>query len=308
MSEMAPEAQVVPDLEKILQAPVVTFLATVERVELGDVVDSVDGLVHVREICRRRYLWDLAGDPPGHIHHDRRGTDEIAPLICRTVPFTHTVRVRRAVTAFSPLKGHSKNVHSHAPVRRGWYTDPGGYDAACSCGWSGRKVYGSRERAAYGWLEHKAGQLTDAAYVDNSALQFLATAEIAHPDLPPLPWSFKQITHGPRIGGGYAEASLDTLTVQRAREVMAAWQTLPGLDDVTLEDHHYEARTHPWGKERPGWTGLHMTANGPDRSHFVLTANIDDQDDDPCRPCGCPQRFERHAGGCPTLAAEGETS
>ncbi|MEU6491125.1 hypothetical protein ABZ890_12110 [Streptomyces sp. NPDC046984] len=30
--------------------------------------------------------------------------------------------------------------------------------------------------------------------------------------------------------------------------------------------------------------------------------------EDPCHPCGCPKRFERHADGCPTLAAEGETT
>ncbi|MFF6829584.1 hypothetical protein [Streptomyces longwoodensis] len=27
-------------------------------------------------------------------------------------------------------------------------------------------------------------------------------------------------------------------------------------------------------------------------------------DEDPCRPCGCPKRFDRHADGCPTLPAE----
>ncbi|MGW4250450.1 hypothetical protein [Streptomyces californicus] len=29
-------------------------------------------------------------------------------------------------------------------------------------------------------------------------------------------------------------------------------------------------------------------------SRWVLT-----RDDDPCRPCGCPKRFDRHAEGCP---------
>lgn len=29
-------------------------------------------------------------------------------------------------------------------------------------------------------------------------------------------------------------------------------------------------------------------------------------DEDPCRPCGCPKRFERHADGCPTQAASAE--
>lgn len=27
-------------------------------------------------------------------------------------------------------------------------------------------------------------------------------------------------------------------------------------------------------------------------------------DGDPCRPCGCPKRFDRHADGCPALAED----
>ncbi|MFF9123213.1 hypothetical protein ACF09J_07925 [Streptomyces sp. NPDC014889] len=27
-------------------------------------------------------------------------------------------------------------------------------------------------------------------------------------------------------------------------------------------------------------------------------------DEDPCHPCGCPKRFDRHAAGCPTAVAE----
>ncbi|MFJ8345120.1 hypothetical protein ACIQ9J_01835 [Streptomyces sp. NPDC094153] len=29
-------------------------------------------------------------------------------------------------------------------------------------------------------------------------------------------------------------------------------------------------------------------------------------DEDPCHPCGCPKRFDRHAWGCPTLPAEAD--
>ncbi|MFJ5151448.1 hypothetical protein ACIQCF_07640 [Streptomyces sp. NPDC088353] len=29
-------------------------------------------------------------------------------------------------------------------------------------------------------------------------------------------------------------------------------------------------------------------------------------DEDPCHPCGCPKRFDRHADGCPTLPAEAD--
>ena len=33
-----------------------------------------------------------------------------------------------------------------------------------------------------------------------------------------------------------------------------------------------------------------------------LTAPWDEPDYDPCHPCGCPKRFDRHSWGCPTLA------
>lgn len=275
MSETIPETQALLDLETILKAPVVTFLARVDEVRLGDVVDSLDGLVHVREIVHRRHRWDLAGDPPGHIRHDWRGVDEIPPLIRRGLLHTSTIRVRRSVTFFGRLKGHSKNVHSHAPVKRGWYTDPGGYDAECSCGFKAEAVYAHRQDAAWGWLEHKAVQLTEAAYADNSALKFLATAEDTHP-LPPVPWTFKKISHGPRNGGGIAEADLDALTVDQAHHVLAAWRAVPGLDDVETFDTHRDGPVHsPWGN-RPGHTSLHQSANGPDNSRFILGARIDD--------------------------------
>lgn len=36
-----------------------------------------------------------------------------------------------------------------------------------------------------------------------------------------------------------------------------------------------------------------------------LVAPWDEPSEDPCHPCGCPKRFNRHADGCPTLP-EGE--
>jgi hypothetical protein len=37
---------------------------------------------------------------------------------------------------------------------------------------------------------------------------------------------------------------------------------------------------------------------------IALTAPWEKSSEDPCHPCGCPKRFNRHADGCPTLAAE----
>ncbi|KUJ70581.1 hypothetical protein ACZ90_02520 [Streptomyces albus subsp. albus] len=44
----------------------------------------------------------------------------------------------------------------------------------------------------------------------------------------------------------------------------------------------------PFGDEHIEWD--------QETSRWVLT-----RDDDPCRPCGCPKRFDRHADGCPAL-------
>jgi len=286
MTEPTAELPPFPDLERILQAPVVTFLARVEEVQLGDVVDSLGGPVRVREIVQRRHQWDLAGDQPGHIYRGRRSVEEIAPLIRRSLPYTDTIRVRRPVTSFGRLKGHSKNVHSHAPVKRGWYTDPGGYDAECSCGWKSPELYASQGGAGYGWLAHKAGQLTEAAYADNSALLFLDSVQVVHPSLPALPWIFRKITHGPRNGGGYAEASLDLLSVELAREALAAWRTVPDLEDVEVYEEHRDGPIHgPWG-DRPGYTSLRQIANGPGKCHLVWDAHIQDA---PIPPSGEPQ-------------------
>ena len=281
MTEPSPELPTVPDLEKVLQAPVVTLLARASEVHLGDVIDSAHGLIHVREIVQRLHEWDLAGDPPGQLNALYlvpvvRSGFASEPSIRRRLLRTDLIRVRRAVTAFTSLKGHTKNVHSHAPVKRGWYTDPGGYDAECSCGWKAAEVYGSKPGAAYGWLGHKAGQLSEAAYADNSALLFLSTAEVVHRQLPPMPWTFKKISHGPRNGGGYAEASLDTLTVEQARTSLAAWRTLPGLTDVEFDEYRYDSRELPFREQRPGGTALELSANGPHKCHLRWTARIDD--------------------------------
>jgi hypothetical protein len=42
------------------------------------------------------------------------------------------------------------------------------------------------------------------------------------------------------------------------------------------------------------------------RRNVPLQALREDEPADPCHPCGCPKRFERHADGCPTLPAEAD--
>ncbi|MFC7817624.1 hypothetical protein ACFUTR_23620 [Streptomyces sp. NPDC057367] len=56
----------------------------------------------------------------------------------------------------------------------------------------------------------------------------------------------------------------------------------------------------------------HNTASGPgvDESVDKLTRLLAPtqalrEDEDPCHPCGCPKRFDRHAWGCPTLPEPG---
>lgn len=41
---------------------------------------------------------------------------------------------------------------------------------------------------------------------------------------------------------------------------------------------------------------------------IALAAPWDATGQDPCHPCGCPKRFDRHAWGCPEVAAEGRTA
>ncbi|MEU5908879.1 MULTISPECIES: hypothetical protein [Actinomycetes] len=281
MTETIPEAPAVPDLAQVLGAPAVTILVRAEEAQLGDIADSTGGLVRVREIVQRHHTWDLAGDPPGHVARvDRPGLwpGDTPPLIRHSLPRTDVIRVRRTVKAFGRLPGHSKNVHSHAPVKRGWYTDPGGYDAECSCGWKKDHVYVSKSGAAYGWLEHKASELTRAAHDDNSALAWLATTEAAH-CLPPVPWTFKKITHGPRNGGGIAEASLDYLPLLLARQVLAAWRDVLTVDsDDTYENRREGPRQTSRGS-RPGYTYLRLSGFAEGNARIILSARIDEPDD-----------------------------
>ncbi|MFF7259515.1 hypothetical protein ACFZCL_04365 [Streptomyces sp. NPDC008159] len=283
MSTPTTEATAVPDLARVLGSPVVTMLARADEVLLGDVIDTIDGPVLVREIVQRRLVWDLAGDPPGHIirrpHAHRWGEPDVPPLHMRRLGASTRIRVRRAVRSFGRLTGHAQRVASHNPVKRGWYTQVSGYTAACTCGWKAKDVYAGKTGARDGWLEHKAGQFSEAAFADNSALLWLSSLEVVHRDLPPLPWEFKRIVSGPRDGDGIAEASLDTLTVARAREVLAAWQPVLDVDaEDTGESYRPGPIQGPWG-DRPGHTYLRLSGNGGGNARIILTAVIDDPED-----------------------------
>ncbi|MBD9703417.1 hypothetical protein IHE56_15265 [Streptomyces sp. ID01-12c] len=281
MSTPSTETRLAPDLARVFGAPAVTILARADETLLGDIVDTIDGPIHVREIVQRTDRWTLAGDPPGHITRtiSRRPWPEPAePLFRRTLPSYAKIRIRRSIRHFGRLKGHAQDVRSHNPVKRGMYTHIDGYTAACSCGWKATDIYASKGRASDGWLAHKAGQFTEAAYADHSALLWLDSVEVVHPNLPPLPWAFKKIVSGPRHGDGIAEASLDTLTVDQARQILAAWRPVIDVDDEDTIDSHQPGPIHGPGGERPGNTYLRLSGNGGSNANarIILTAVIDD--------------------------------
>ncbi|MFJ2731439.1 hypothetical protein [Streptomyces sp. NPDC087317] len=245
-------------LEQVLGQRVVTTLVRADQVELGDFVDSADGLIRVREIVQRPQYWTLAGDPPGQafrvaFHPNGESPAPRTQVIHRR---NCTVRVRRGVSRFGRLTGHSKRVTSHNPVKRGMYTLVDGYNSACSCGWKSSTVHKSKHRAGEAWLGHKAGQLTEAAYAANSALLLIATTEIVHPQLPPVPWYFTNTARGDRRHGhGIATADLKDLPVDQARAVLAAWRQVLGL---TVDE------AHSWDKDKSAG-GIVHTLRGPRR-------------------------------------------
>lgn len=202
-----------------MSAPVlVTMVAKVRDVRMGDLVDHHEGLLQVREIVQRqRGGWDLAGDPPGPY------PPRAAPTLRRALYGPDTrIRVRRDIEAMSPIRGHGSRVHTHAPTSRGWYTDPGGWDAACACGWSEPTVHADKCFAEVAWEAHKAAVLTSAACAELRSLQVLT--ELDETELPPVPWEF--------WGSHEVKADLIALPAEQAREVISAWAAVLGADDV----------------------------------------------------------------------------
>ncbi|MFF9123209.1 hypothetical protein ACF09J_07905 [Streptomyces sp. NPDC014889] len=254
-------------LDQVLGQPVVTILTRADEVELGDAVDSPAGIIRVREIVQRPQYWTLAGDPPGqafHVAFHPKG-ESPAPRTQVIHRRNSTIRVRRGVSHFGRLTGHSKHVTSHNPVKRGMYTLVDGYNSACSCGWKSSTVHKSKHRAGEAWLGHKAGQLTESTYAANSALLLIATAEVVHPQLPPAPWYFTNITSGSRHGHGIATADLRDLPADQARAVLAAWRQVPGL---TVDE------AYSWDRDE-GAGGIVHTLRGPRRRLADMRLSLD---------------------------------
>ncbi|MFE1925841.1 hypothetical protein ACFW91_25120 [Streptomyces asoensis] len=277
MTETSPERPPVADLATIVGSPIVTFLARTDEVVLGDTVDSTDGLVRVREIVQRPGRWDLAGDAPGDVIrfvHDLRADNPEPRTRVSLHPHTR-IRVRRPVTYFGRLTGHSKKVTSRNPVKRGMYTHVDGYTAGCSCGWTSPAVHPGPTTAGKTWLDHKAAQITDAAYLSNSALMFIATAEAVQPDLPLLCWQFRSVASGENAGQGIANADLSTLPLDRARAVMAAWRAVPGLttSDEYSWDREEDAVVHTLRGPRRQIADLRLHLAGPHGEQLIIDAD-----------------------------------
>lgn len=276
MTETTTERPPVPDLAQVFGAPAATVLARADEVLLGDVVDSADGPVRVREIVQRLQRWELAGDPPGQPvrYSSSRSTDGLPPLTRVTLPPYARIRVRRTIRSFGRLTGHAKKVASHNPVKRGWYTHVDGYTAACSCGWASPTVHDGQGSAGAGWLAHKAGQITEAAYADNSALMFIATAEVVYPQLPPVPWRFTSITSGDHKGVGVGQADLSRLPLDQAGAVLVAWQAVPGLTigAGSCLDENLDVPVHTATGRRRMTADLRLFLNGPRSERLNLTA------------------------------------
>lgn len=221
----APDAH----LRELLHGPFATLLVTARDVELGDVVDSTDGFIRVREIVQRPQYVTVAGDPPGQtfrIAFDPRGEGPAPQTRIPLLP-SNTIRVRRPIASFGRLAGHSQRVRSHKPVKRGMYTIADGWDAACSCGWKADSPLPDKTSAKNAWLDHKADQLSKRVLAGNQTLALLTMVEQAKPDLPPVGWQFRSITDDGNLGPSPASADLSDLPVEQARAVIAAWRTAP---------------------------------------------------------------------------------
>lgn len=91
-----------------------------------------------------------------------------APSPDYTGPHLECATLHERVTVLVPAdsiptpRAHGARITAHNPVRRGWYTDPGGYDVACRCGWTHPDIAGDRRAAArLAWLPHKATVITE---------------------------------------------------------------------------------------------------------------------------------------------------
>lgn len=122
-----------------------------------------------------------------------------ARLVAKTRDIVH---VFVDVDYFPPMRGHAQRIASHAPKKRGFYTDPNGYDVACSCGWTaGEVVDGSRVLARRVWTDHKAEVITFLLAVDAhgyAAAYAVETRE--YPSLDSPTWRLRMRKRPPQRG------------------------------------------------------------------------------------------------------------
>ncbi|MEU9849218.1 hypothetical protein [Streptomyces sp. NPDC047985] len=143
----------------------ITFILTPEQVRLGDITDHPVGLLRITEITQRHDTWTLGGKHPD----DYTPIQELeTPPLVRHVAGWDAVRVHRKPAHGERLRtpGHTREIKSHNPVRRGCYTHVDGWDASCSCGWvSLTNPQRGRQSASGAFLIHQVEVLT-AATVD----------------------------------------------------------------------------------------------------------------------------------------------
>ncbi|MDN3021563.1 hypothetical protein [Streptomyces sp. S.PB5] len=266
-----------------MSGQLVVLALKVPDVRLGDITDHAGGRLQVREIVQRRHLWDLAGDPPGHVHHDEHGRrdwrapDEIQPTARRSLPKTDTVRVWRTLEAIGPVRGHGRRIERTDLVARGWFRFYSSHTAGCSCGWREESTHTGGATGAglaeAAWLDHKATALTRASYVAQPALGLVTELQDANTSLAPVPWTFGPVYNGPAAGGGIARGSLDGLPLEDARTAMTGWAAALGADEV--REFRYPARQGLRGWKPPR-VELSLSAYGSDRALVELAALIEE--------------------------------
>lgn len=275
----------------------VVLAVKVQDVRLGDITDHLGGRLKVREIVQRQYLWDLAGDEPGHVHAQLQGPGEIEPLFRRRLPKSDTVRVWRTLDAIGPVRGHGRRIEHTEMVTRGWFRFYSSHTAGCSCGWRDTTTHPGGAAGAClaeaAWLDHKTTALTQASYEAQSALRLVTELHDANESLAPVPWTFHPVYNGPAAGGGMAKGRLDGLPLDAARAAMAGWAGFLGADEV--HEFRYPARQGLRGWKPPR-VELTMSAYGGERALVELYALVEE-------PAPAPEPEDRQHAGQTTVAA-----
>ncbi|GAB3375715.1 hypothetical protein [Amycolatopsis echigonensis] len=139
------------DLEQWVQVPVLA-----SDVQIGDRV-LVEGHTEPWTVYR---LHAASWGPAPHVVSPAPNPDWAGPRFERD-RLSDPVTLLVAPEDIPTPAPHGARIRSHAPAKRGWYTDPGGWDVACGCGWRlAVPVEGNRAAARREWLRHKASALT----------------------------------------------------------------------------------------------------------------------------------------------------